>query len=294
MQAVDPNQTLMSLREVLQHAGISQLVLHAWERRYGLAAYQRTAANHRLYTFEQAERLRLLKICSDGGYRIGNIVPLSLVELGVIEEQIVARSRLAPALQLLASVKLEELEVWLLEQVALREVGEFIFTIVSPLMHEVGTLWASTRISIADEHYVTACIKRILLSLFDRLEPARASAPCFIATTPEGELHEIGALCAAVLGRHAGWNAIYLGPSLPVAEIARISERYAAKCICLSITTLTAKRLDDMLAALQLTVVSGTDIIVGGASSQKVPPKDGIIYIKHMSDICGYFSENVK
>lgn len=295
MQTVDPNQTLMSISDVLRHAAISKLVLHAWERRYGLSAHQRTATNRRLYTYQQAERLRFLKICCDRGYRIGNIVDLSLEELADLEEKTFARTLLRPAFELLTSMKLVELEAWLMEQAAEQDVKQFIVETVTPLLHEVGMLWSEKKLSIADEHFITACIKRILLAIFDRLViPKPSPAPWFLATTPEGEAHEIGALCAAILGRYSGWNALYLGPNLPVAEIARIAERYNVRCICISTTTLPEHKFNTFVRDLQRLISPTTQLVIGGASSGKVSTQHDYININDMRDLCTYFCGNMK
>ena len=41
-----------------------------------------------------------------------------------------------------------------------------------------------------------------------------------IVTTPIGQLHELGALLAAIMAELCGWQVTYLGANLPAEEIA--------------------------------------------------------------------------
>ena len=56
-----------------------------------------------------------------------------------------------------------------------------------------------------------------------------------VATTPQGQLHELGAVMAAALAAEQGWRVVYLGPSLPAAEIAGIASQNHARAVALSI-----------------------------------------------------------
>jgi len=62
-----------------------------------------------------------------------------------------------------------------------------------------------------------------------------AAAPHVVATTPAGQLHEIGALLATVVATSEGWNSTFLGPNLPAEEIAGAVAQKGAKAVLLSI-----------------------------------------------------------
>ena len=61
------------------------------------------------------------------------------------------------------------------------------------------------------------------------------NAPRIVFTTPPAELHELGALLAAVTADYQGWDAIYLGPSLPPHSIATAVRLSRARAVGLSI-----------------------------------------------------------
>ena len=65
------------IKVVCHRTGLSAHVIRVWERRYGLICCKRTQSNRRLYSDEEIERLRLLKVLTDCGHRISNIACLS-------------------------------------------------------------------------------------------------------------------------------------------------------------------------------------------------------------------------
>ncbi|MGB8712343.1 MAG: MerR family transcriptional regulator, partial [Onishia taeanensis] len=57
-KATHPADTpLYPIREVSRLTGVNSVTLRAWERRYGLIRPQRTAKGHRLYAYEDVERV---------------------------------------------------------------------------------------------------------------------------------------------------------------------------------------------------------------------------------------------
>ena len=66
---------------VERRTGISQHLLRAWERRYGVVEPERAAGGERLYSDADIERLRLVRLVSEAGRRVGQVAALSLDEL---------------------------------------------------------------------------------------------------------------------------------------------------------------------------------------------------------------------
>ena len=56
-----------------------------------------------------------------------------------------------------------------------------------------------------------------------------------VSATPRGQDHELGAMIASVVAASAGWKVVYLGPNLPVEEIAAVADSLKAKVVALSI-----------------------------------------------------------
>ena len=94
----------------------------------------------------------------------------------------------------------------------------FARDVVAPLMAEVGRRYEREEISVAGEHLRSATV-RTLLGQAPHLTRRADSGPAAIFTTPEGELHELGLLVAALCAQSAGLRVIYLGPQLPAPEL---------------------------------------------------------------------------
>lgn len=69
-----------TIQSVAERTGLTPDVIRIWERRYQAVSH-RTAANQRLYSEDDVERLDLLKRVTDGGRRISAVANLSNTEL---------------------------------------------------------------------------------------------------------------------------------------------------------------------------------------------------------------------
>ncbi|KQZ54519.1 hypothetical protein ASD54_04050 [Rhizobium sp. Root149] len=293
MLTEDVDQTLLNLADTARHAGLSSRQIRVWEERYGLTDFISAKLKPHTYTLRHAERLRSLKLCIDAGYRISTLVGLDAKDLQSMTQDVVLRNALRPGVELLRVGRFADFALWLADRRRVQETEDFIFTTVSPLMNLVGALWAEGRLSVADEHFASMQIKKLLLDSLDLCEAPCSSAPLIIATTPEGEAHEIGALCAAVLARQAGWNVLYLGPNLSVMEIAHAAERHGARCVCLSSISLAYRAFEKILAGLHATVPAHADIVIGGPVSQPFVAPERIILLQDMRDFPAYLSRRI-
>ncbi|ODS51323.1 MAG: hypothetical protein ABS40_21340 [Agrobacterium sp. SCN 61-19] len=275
-------EVLVGLAETLATSGISKLLLHAWERRYGIEPQERSPTGRRFYTREQVERLRLLKSCSDGGYRISSLVPLSNEALLRLECELAARQALSEIIDAIQALDSDRLQALLQTRAENEAPEQFIRATALPLMREIGSMWAEGEVSIAAEHMTTAHIKRILGGLFDRCPMPPPDAPRLVATTPEKEDHDIGALVATLLARLRGWNALFLGASLPASEIADAAHRREVSCVCLSALTGRKAGLQRHLQALRSALSPDIDIWIGGAAYANLAPMAGVSFMSNM------------
>ncbi|QLF69722.1 B12-binding domain-containing protein [Peteryoungia desertarenae] len=273
---------LVGLAETLATSGISKLLLHAWERRYGIEPAVRSPTGRRFYTHEQVERLRLLKSCTDGGHRIGSLVALSNEALSRLECELVGRQALAEIIDAIQSMDSDRLQALLQARAETEAPEHFIRVTVLPLMREIGSMWVAGQISIAAEHMTTAYIKRVLGGLFDRCPMPSPDAPRLVATTPEKEDHDIGALVVSLLARLRGWNALFLGAGLPASEIADAAHRRQVACVCLSALVGRVGFLQLHLQTLRSSLSPDIDIWIGGAAYSNLPPIAGVSFMSDM------------
>jgi methanogenic corrinoid protein MtbC1 len=275
-------EVLVGLAETLALSGIPKLLLHAWERRYGLEPAERSPTGRRFYTREQVERLRLLKTCTDGGHRISSLVPLSDEALLQLERELAGRQAISEIIEAVRAMDSDRLQALLQARAETEAPEEFIRATALPLMREIGSKWAAGEVSIAAEHMTTAHIKRILGGLFDRCPIPPPDAPRLVATTPEKEDHDIGALIVTLLARLRGWNALFLGASLPAGEIAEAAHQREVSHVCLSALTGRKAALQRHLQALRSALSPDIEIWIGGAAYANLASIAGVCFMSTM------------
>ncbi|MES2885540.1 MAG: MerR family transcriptional regulator [Pseudomonadota bacterium] len=84
---------------VAKLTGMPVPTIRMWERRYGVVTPARSAANGRLYSRADVDRLMLLKAVADAGHAIGTVAQLSEAQLQVRLLEAPGRSSLAPSEQ---------------------------------------------------------------------------------------------------------------------------------------------------------------------------------------------------
>jgi len=235
-----------TIKAVSRMTGLTPHTIRVWEKRYGAVKPERTETNRRRYSEAEAERLGLLRRATLGGHSIGAIATLPSDQLKRLVEDLEEVSPPDPARADAAAELLDQgveatrrLDTRVLEEVlsqGIVRLGQhgLLKRVVGPLAQRIGTLWQEGSISAAHEHFATAII-RGFLSRNSRSFAVGAEAPSLVVATPAGQLHELGAVMAAAAAADAGWNAVYLGTSLPAAEIAGAAIQHRARAVALSI-----------------------------------------------------------
>jgi MerR family transcriptional regulator, light-induced transcriptional regulator len=111
--------------------------------------------------------------------------------------------------------------------------------VLTPAMVEIGHLWETARIGVAQEHLATQITQTVLARLAPSLEDAASAFAgdrrrrAIVAGTP-GELHGIGARMVADFLEASGWEVLLLGPDAPVDEIVALTAEREPDVVALS------------------------------------------------------------
>ena len=81
---------------------------------------------------------------------------------------------------------------------------DFLDKILSPVMRDVGNQYTAGSMRIAHEHMATAVLRTYLGSVFEHSVPNREAATA-VATTLQGDCHELGSLGTAMTAAVEGW-----------------------------------------------------------------------------------------
>jgi methanogenic corrinoid protein MtbC1 len=153
---------------------------------------------------------------------------------------------------------------------------EIYLHIFRPVLEETGRLWQFNRISIAQEHFVTATIETLMARLHDRIlvsggEKGRRRA--VLAAGVGDELHDIGIRMVADFFEMDGWDTYYTGSNTPVRSILEAAQGRKFDLIALSVTM--PRHLPDaeyLIRSLRAEhETAGLKIIVGGYPFRLVP-----------------------
>jgi methanogenic corrinoid protein MtbC1 len=148
----------------------------------------------------------------------------------------------------------------------------FVHGVMVPVLESVGQLWQEGALCVAQEHAASALVRSHVGALLSSLSGRGASARTAIATTPAGELHELGALMAAVVAVAHGWRTVYLGPNLPAAEIANAARLSGAELVLLSCVSVGDVDTQAELERLSAELPSTVRVLVGGRAAAALGP----------------------
>lgn len=113
-------------------------------------------------------------------------------------------------------------------------------SIILPSQYEVGRLWLTGSISVAQEHYVTAATQYMISLLYPEFfMNSRPVKPLVIAACPQTELHELGIRMIADTFQYHGWDTVFLGANVPTTDLLKEIERLKPAIISLSATIAT-------------------------------------------------------
>jgi len=277
--------TLHPIRIAAKRAGLSPYLIRAWERRYNVVTPHRTDTNRRLYSDEDIQRLSLLHKATLEGESIGQIAKLPLDELvglvgimpekpGENENNGYSADVQSPSdyvelcLKAAKDVDQKELEAILMKAAVNLSRPVFLDQVIERLMYKTGELWRSGKFKVLHEHIVSAVVRTILGGMLNTQNETDKDS-VMVVTTPAGQVHEFGALLAAVTAAMDGWRVIYLGPNIPVDDIANAVNRQKAIVVALSMVYPP----DDSTVAQEFTklrqyIGNDADIVVGGRAAK--------------------------
>jgi methanogenic corrinoid protein MtbC1 len=150
---------------------------------------------------------------------------------------------------------------------------EHIYTgLLQEAQYEVGRLWESNEISVAQEHYSTAVTQLIMSLLYPRISETPKTRGAFIGVCVEGELHEVGIRMVCDLFELRGWQSFYLGSSMPHADLLRFIEQQRPDVIGISaIYNGNVESARQLIAQLRSVGASGVTILAGGRPFLRQP-----------------------
>lgn len=154
--------------------------------------------------------------------------------------------------------------------VSVRDIYLHVF---QPSQFEIGRLWQTNRVSVAQEHFCTAATQMIMSQLYPHIFATEKTGRRLVATCVGGELHEIGVRMVADFFEMEGWDSYYLGANTPLESVLRTVKERQAHAVAISATmTFHLRQVAAMVEAVRNSEVGGqVKILVGGYPFRVAP-----------------------
>lgn len=149
------------------------------------------------------------------------------------------------------------------EKISVRELYLNVFTVTQK---ETGRLWQMNKITVAQEHYITAATQLIMSQLYPYLFNAVHRGRSIIVSCAPGELHEIGARMVADLFEMEGWDSYYYGANTPRESLIKAISEKKPDVLALSATMIfNLSSIEQLIAEVRNEPsFDGIKILVGG------------------------------
>ncbi len=219
-------RSVLRIGEVSRRTGVAVPTLRAWERRYGLLAPARTEGGHRLYSEADIERVRAMQRLLEEGWSAAAAArevlrePTTVRYLRPVPTSDGAGAELVDRLERAIDAFDAPTADGVVDDAFARfEIPRALDEVVLPLLRRVGEGWQDDPRVIAREHFASNTLRPRLQRLLR--STTRLGARTLLAAAPEGEEHDLGLLCSAVIAADAGWRVHYLGARMPTSAMER-------------------------------------------------------------------------
>jgi len=118
--------------------------------------------------------------------------------------------------------------------------------------YEIGRLWQTNKITVAQEHYFTAATQSIMSQLYPYIFSNTPTGPRMVAACVGEELHEIGLRMLSDMFEMHGWDTYYTGANVPAKAIIDTLLARRADVLALSVTmTYHVTMAKELIAAIR-------------------------------------------
>lgn len=262
------NEPKFTIKAAAWQTGIRPVTLRAWERRHDILTPHRTENQYRLYSERDIAILRWLKYRVDAGVPIGSAVSelRSMTSQSIWPESAPqapiptpapAHDHVKPtqyARQLAqALIRHDENQAGDL----LREINNqydlllVFLEVLTPAIQQITNARFLGEISPADERFASSYLRCKLLSMLPSY-PSRSQAPLVIIGCAPMEVRELNGIMLTVLLRREGYRVEYLGPDIPLEDLADYAvDVQPAMVILTASSDFTARQLRGMQSRLK-------------------------------------------
>lgn len=237
---------MYNIKSVAKLLAMPAVTIRAWERRYNVITPTRSESGHRLYSEQDIEDLRWLKVqTEEKGINISQAVKM-LDMMRAKREQTVAPKvevafdksydgiieQLYEALISFDAVQAQSLSALGFAMFPFEEMFHQVFV---PILTRIGDEWEQGRVTVAQEHFASMFLTQRFYQFMSAF-PVNPTLPKVLAFCPQQESHHIGLLLFTLFLRRNGMDVLFLGPNTPEDGVAETIEKQDVKIVAMSLT----------------------------------------------------------
>ena len=292
---------MLRIGELSRRLGVSDHVLRAWERRYGLLQPTRSSGGFRLFSETDVARVRRMQAHLAQGLSAAEAARVALAEdqAALPEKQAglagdaTPRADSSPAVGAgrlqaagpglpaadpgpLAAVgewpgalrrALDAFDEPAAQAVLDRLVSDLSLTtmlreVVLPYLAELGERWVQGTASIAQEHFASNLIRGRLAGLARGWGDGQG--PRAVLACPPAELHDLALMIFGIALNRRGWRIDYLGANTPVDEVTWAAQERHSDLVVLATTR--PENLEPLTAEL-IVLARHASLVLAGAGA---------------------------
>jgi methanogenic corrinoid protein MtbC1 len=172
-----------------------------------------------------------------------------------------------------AALDVEEAERTLLRATLLVDERTLALEILAPILREVGSRWEAGTMKVCHEHAASSMIRNVIGGLLARRRQFNGQGRVTVLTaTPSGELHELGAALMALLAAGRGFRVIFVGASVPVADLVLAAKSTGATIVGISVVNTPSREVRRELTRLAAELPPGVELVGGGPKAADSDP----------------------
>jgi DNA-binding transcriptional MerR regulator len=234
--------TLLRIGELSRRLGISEHVLRAWERRYGIPAPVRSDGGYRLYTSADEARIRRMQTHITDGLSAAQAARATLTEHPSTTSPATSggASGTGPAATVEAlALALDAFDEPTAQAALDRLLSDYtvesvLRDLLLPYLRRLGERWESGEISVAHEHFASNLLRGRLTNLARGW--GNGNGPAAVLACAPGEQHDLPLLMLGIALNRLGWRIVYLGGDTPIDVLGQVAERGRPVLVVLALT----------------------------------------------------------
>lgn len=221
-----------SIKDLEHFTGVKSHTIRAWEQRYELLDPKRTATNIRYYSGDDLKKLLNVSYLIEHGFKISKIANLS--EQEILDEVQLLQLEEGGLSAVFSQLKLSMLNydeslfrTTVDEYVAEHGLEVTVLEVFLPFLSQIGVLWLTNSICPAQEHFISHLMRQELhAAIASEQSELRTDHPIIVLYLPEREIHDISLLFIHYLCRVRRVKSVFLGPSVPFADLIGVAEQF--------------------------------------------------------------------